>query len=104
MKITDIHQQSNTTQNVKQTNSAVPPEQPLAPQQPSDQGSSGDKVELSIQSKEMQKIYDLLQMTPDVRAEKVEALRKRIEEGKYQVDPDRVADKMIKESLMDLIR
>ena len=102
MKISDIHQQANTMQYVNQANSSNSPDKP----QPSkeDKSSSQDKVELSAQSKEMQKVYGTLQMAPDVRAEKVSALKKLIEEDQYQVDSEAVADKMIRQSLLDLIK
>jgi flagellar biosynthesis anti-sigma factor FlgM len=40
----------------------------------------------------------------DVRAEKVEALKKQVESGQYQVNIDAVAEKMIKECLFDFNR
>jgi negative regulator of flagellin synthesis FlgM len=104
MKISDIHQQANTAQYVNQTNSPNAPDKPQPSREPEDKSSSQDKVELSVQSKEMQKIYDLLQTAPDVRDEKVSALKKSIQEGQYQIDSEAVADKMIRESILDIIK
>jgi negative regulator of flagellin synthesis FlgM len=104
MKISDIHQQANTMQYVNQANSKNSPDKPQAPREAEDKSSSGDKVELSVQSKEMQKVYDVLQMTPDVRDEKVSALKKSIQEGQYQVDSEAVAEKIIRESILDLVK
>ena len=104
MKISDIHQQANTMQYVNQANSSNSPDKPQPSKEDKDKSSSQDKVELSAQSKEMQKVYGTLQMAPDVRAEKVSALKKLIEEDQYQVDSEAVADKMIRQSLLDLIK
>ncbi len=106
MKISDIHQQANTMQYVNQTNSGNPTDPSQAPKEAdkSPSPSSQDKVEFSAQSREMQKIYDVLQTTPDVRAEKISALKKSIAEGEYHVDNEDLADKMIKESILDVVR
>jgi flagellar biosynthesis anti-sigma factor FlgM len=104
MKISDIHQQANTMQHVNQANQTNQPEKHQNSKEVRDESSSTDKVEISVQSRERQKIYDLIQMTPDVRAEKVSTLKKMIQEGKYQVDNDAVADKLIKESILDLVK
>jgi len=101
MKVSDLHQQANSMQYVNQVN-AVDKKEPA--QEAEGKSSSGDKVELSSQSKEMQKIYDMVQLAPDVRAEKVASLKKAIQEGSYKVDSDAVADKMIKDSIFELIK
>ena len=51
----------------------------------------------------MQKIYDVLQTTPDVRADKVAQYKKSIEDNAYRVAPDDVADKMLKDSLLEIL-
>jgi negative regulator of flagellin synthesis FlgM len=104
MKITDIHQQANTAQYVNQANSSNSPDKPQPSKEAEDKSSSQDKVELSVQSKEMQKVYGVLQMTPDVRDEKVSALKESIQQGQYQIDGEAVADKIIRESILDLVK
>ena len=54
-----------------------------------------DRVELSAGSLDVQKIKDVLAETPDVRIEKVKALKEQIERGQYSVDSREVADKML---------
>ena len=104
MKTSDIHQQANTMQYVNQANQRNLPDKNQVSQKVTEKPSSVDKVELSGQAKEMQKIHDALQASPDVRAEKVSTLKKLIQEDQYQVNSDAVAGKMIKESLLDLIK
>ncbi|MGQ9846222.1 MAG: flagellar biosynthesis anti-sigma factor FlgM [Bacteroidales bacterium] len=62
-----------------------------------------DNVALSSQSKEMQKIYDTLKETPDIRKEKVNALKQAIQKGEYNIDSQKLAEKMLKESILDII-
>lgn len=62
---------------------------------------SGDSVALSPQAKIMQEAIKVLETLPDVREEKVAQIRERIEEGTYQVDGKKIAEKMIKESVMN---
>lgn len=54
-----------------------------------------DRVELSASSIDVQKMKMIIQDTPEVRMDRVQALKEQIERGEYQVDPYRVADKML---------
>ena len=103
MKISDLYQQSNAVQHTKENNPTKPLDKPKIPKKGEGQSSSADKVELSIQSKEINRINDILKETPEVRSEKIAALKKQIEEGEYNVDAEAVADRMIKESILDFI-
>ncbi len=62
---------------------------------------SGDRVALSPEAKIMQEAIKVLETLPDVREEKVAQIRERIEDGTYQVDGRKVAEKMINESIMN---
>lgn len=62
-----------------------------------------EKVDLSAKAKEYQRIRQVLDQVPDVRQEKVQELKERIESGNYAVDSGKVAAKMVGESLIDLI-
>jgi flagellar biosynthesis anti-sigma factor FlgM len=61
-----------------------------------------DKDSLSAPGQDMEKIFSLLQITPDMRADRVAALKRLIESGKYHVSSEDLAEKMIKESLLEL--
>lgn len=54
-----------------------------------------DRVVLSSGSLEVQKIRDILAQTPEVRADRVQALKQEIARGEYKIDPARLADKMM---------
>jgi len=59
-------------------------------------------VNLSTASKEVQTAREIIASEPDVREDKVNELRKRIESGNYTVDNKAVADKIV-DSFIDEI-
>lgn len=56
-------------------------------------------VEISENAKLMKRAAEVAHGAPDVRAEKVGALKKAVREGKYQVDSEKVADRLVDEHL-----
>jgi negative regulator of flagellin synthesis FlgM len=65
------------------------------------QGLKADTVFLSDTAKRIQDAQFQLQSIPDVRADKVAELKSRIENGTYETKADQIADKMIRESLLN---
>jgi flagellar biosynthesis anti-sigma factor FlgM len=51
---------------------------------------------------EIAMIEKILEQTPDIREEKVAALRKAVKRGSYAIHSKKIAERMIKESLFDL--
>jgi negative regulator of flagellin synthesis FlgM len=101
MKISDLSQGSNQIQYVNQ---ADPPDKQPGSQEIKNQESLVDKVELSTQAREIKKINDVLEMTPDVRADRVAELKKLIQEDRYHVDSETLAEKMVDQSIIDLVK
>lgn len=66
---------------------------PQRPGNDTDSDVSGDRVELSQGAKALTALAE--DTTPAVDAEKVEAIREAIAEGRYHVDPVRLAEKFI---------
>lgn len=62
-----------------------------------------DKVELSQRSKEIQKVREAVEASPDIRAEKVDALKSAIENRTYNVKGTEIAQGIIKRSLIDTV-
>jgi len=62
-----------------------------------------EKVSLSTKGRDIQQARKALDNLPDLRTEKVEDLRNRIEQGTYHVNGEDIAEKMIGESLIDII-
>lgn len=66
------------------------------------QSAVTEKISLSIKAKDIQQIKQLLDQTPDIREEKVLELKNRIDSGNYKINPEKIAEKMVGESLIDL--
>jgi negative regulator of flagellin synthesis FlgM len=102
MKIHNLTQtQQAATKPVKDAGPAEKVAQEQTQQQATAQ-EAGDRVELSPLAKDLQKAAEVAQATPDVRADKVAALKAKIESGTYEVDSKKVASKMIVDSLSTL--
>ena len=56
---------------------------------------AADRVELSAGSLDVQKAKNIIDQTPEVRMDKVQALRDQIARGEYTVDPHRLAGTMM---------
>src|SRR6202142_531270 len=63
--------------------------------------SKTDQVSLSGAAKELIKLKEIVNSMPDVRADKVEALKNSIASGSYNVKRSEVAGKLIKNSIVD---
>lgn len=59
-----------------------------------------EKVEISAQAREIQKIKALLEEMPDVRGKRVEEIRAMIQEGRYKVDVDKLSDRILQALIM----
>ncbi|MCM2322874.1 MAG: flagellar biosynthesis anti-sigma factor FlgM [Oligoflexia bacterium] len=57
------------------------------------------KTEISSRAKELAKAKEVATSAPDVREEKIAALKAKIAAGKYNVNPEAVADRMVDEHL-----
>jgi flagellar biosynthesis anti-sigma factor FlgM len=63
-----------------------------------------EKVNLSTTAKDVQILKNAISQLPDIREEKVQTLLKdHIEKGTYKVDAEKTAEKMVGESLLDII-
>ncbi len=60
-------------------------------------------VELSSSLKEAQLINKVSSSEPDIREDKVSALKEKVDSGNYQVDSKAVADKLVDAFIDDII-
>ena len=65
--------------------------------------AAGDTVELSSRAKDVSKARAEVDRAPDIRTERVESLKEKVNSGEYKVDPDKVAQKIVDEYLPDLV-
>jgi len=61
-----------------------------------------EKIELSSDVKAFNQIKKALDDIPDVREDKVQQIKKQINEGTYNVSGEKIAEKMVSESLLDI--
>lgn len=63
--------------------------------------SNGDQITLSGGAEEMSRLTAAVNDLPDVRSEKVETIRNALESGTYSVRGEQVAEKLLKEVIVD---
>ena len=61
-----------------------------------------EKVNLSTTAKDVQNLKNAISKLPDVREEKVQEVQKMLKNGTYNVSADKIAGKMVGESILDL--
>jgi len=66
-----------------------------------DKSIQTESVKLSTTARELQKAREVLEATPEIREDKVGQFKREIEAGTYDVRGDKVAEKMLRESLID---
>jgi flagellar biosynthesis anti-sigma factor FlgM len=59
------------------------------------QPAASDTVEISSESRALARARQAVDAAPDVRADRVAEIKKRIEDGTYSVSPDLLAKKML---------
>ncbi len=75
--------------------------------QPGKEASNGvvaeEKVSLSSKARDFQKAQEALEKLPEVREEKVQEVKDRIQSDRYDVNGEKIAEKMVSESLLDIM-
>ncbi len=66
---------------------------------------SGFDVQLSPEARDLAaaraKAHQIANDTPDIREDRVAELKAKIEKGEYKVDPEKIADGMMREAIKD---
>lgn len=60
-----------------------------------------DTVNISTQGRDIRQAVKIAKSAPDVREDKITAIRARIENGTYEIESEKIAAKMIVESLFN---
>jgi len=61
-----------------------------------------EKVNLSTKARDIQQLREAVNQLPDVREDKVRALKDQVDRGAYDVNGQKIAEKMVSESLLDV--
>ncbi len=80
------------------TGGADGPSGPGGPGRPGDSGDSGDPA-IKTSTFVMNKIKSRINAEPEIRTESVEKYKNLIKSGEYKVDPDKLATKLISDTL-----
>lgn len=64
-------------------------------------GSSVDQVEISSQASELSKLQQQAKAAPEIRQDRVEAIKLQLDEGRYQPDSNKIAERLIDEALFE---
>lgn len=59
------------------------------------------RVEISSTSQEVRRVKELIKSLPDVREDRVQALKAQVESGTYHVSSEDIADLIIRRALAD---
>ena len=86
---------NNRSQGAKGTQEIARKEQPASENQGSSQAGNPDNVSLSQEAQTLARIEADLKTQPEVDQARVEEVRARIESGNYQIDNDKLAQKML---------
>ncbi len=97
MKIDDSHRPANAPARKSDRTGPTSENTPVRPQ--AARASNTDRVHLSPRAREYQQARQALAALPDEAPENVRAIRDRIQSGRYRVEADEIAAKMIREAL-----
>ncbi|MEN6317582.1 MAG: flagellar biosynthesis anti-sigma factor FlgM [Syntrophaceae bacterium] len=61
-----------------------------------------EKVNLSAMARDIQQLRDAVNQLPDVREDKIRELKEQVDKGTYAVNGQKIAEKMVSESLLDI--
>jgi len=100
MEITSKNQLNRIEAYMNQVQAKPKTEEP-AEKDARQQVGSPDTVVISDAAKRVQEALVHLDSIPDTRSDKVAEIKSRIENGTYVIQPDKIADKMIRESLLN---
>jgi negative regulator of flagellin synthesis FlgM len=98
MKITTQQppENQNTNRNIQNVQKPVGTEQ-AEKAAPAKQPAPADKVDISGRSREIADIMSSIDQLPDVRAQKVQELKQAVDGGTYSIDPQKIAEKLLKD-------
>jgi negative regulator of flagellin synthesis FlgM len=101
MKVTNLYQPPHAGDLVKDSQNAQPVKDKIheTDSNAKKKDSLPATVDLSEKGQLVQKIASHLREVPDIRKDEVEAIKSKIQDKSYSVDPKQIADKMLAEFL-----
>ncbi len=71
------------------------------PQKKADNFASEDKVEISSKALDLKAMQEAAMKTPEIRAQKVAAIKEKVDSGSYQIQHEKIAEKLIEEHVFE---
>lgn len=98
MEISSVHSPRNPEHqpSVPATRSGKDAEPAAIPAQP----DTTDQLRLTHELRELHRVQQMAALLPEVREEKLNQLREAIDSGRYRVESEKVADKIIQDVLL----
>ena len=103
MKINEISNNMNQIGNLDSTQSRVKEAESLNNQPAEKEFDKGAKVEISSTSVEFSKAAEKMDNVPKDRADKVEELKMMVQNGTYEVDSEKIAEKVVEDAISNII-
>jgi negative regulator of flagellin synthesis FlgM len=63
--------------------------------------SASEQVNLSSKARDIQRAAEVVRSTPDIRTDRVNKIKKEIENGTYKPDSDVIAEKILKDIITE---
>ncbi|MBU0516288.1 MAG: flagellar biosynthesis anti-sigma factor FlgM [Proteobacteria bacterium] len=104
MKVSDAYgPQQVQVSNQKDTAAAKEAEERRRQEQQDQVARQGDRVEISTASREVARAKEATTGAAETRADKVAEIKAQLDEGRYEVDARKVADRMLQDVMKDLV-
>lgn len=104
MKITETNVNFGRQAYAKEVEKTPPPQEMTKTQAPEPKKEvPEDKVSLSSSARDMKVASEAVAASPDVRQEKVYEIKTAVDNGTYQVNAEKIADKMVGYNIDELI-
>lgn len=103
MKINEISNNINQVGNLESSQNRVKEAESVNSQAAEKEFEKGTKVDISNESVEFSKAAEKMEKVPKERAEKVEQLKMMVQDGTYEVDSEKIAEKVLEESISDIL-
>jgi negative regulator of flagellin synthesis FlgM len=63
--------------------------------------TGGEQIALSSKAKDIQRAHEAIKSAPDIRAEKVNRIKAEVAQGKFRVDSEVLAERILKEIITE---
>ena len=104
MKIEEISQHTNMLANAADAAGKTKDDTQRADEKAGGRGGEGTtRVDISTASQEFRKAAEAMEAETPERVERVNRIKEAVQSGQYHVDARKVAEKVIRESLLDIL-